>query len=141
MSLADIFSELQTSPVPDELELEAEKVADLFDELEGRRLELSVAQKKLQDEIRVKLLGLVEACEVAEKNYAEHCAKMMETMKTKGVDEIPLKDRPPIYIKVVKGSKKSITKKWLCSSDGLGSQAGEALWIKVPPRRYYQTRG
>lgn len=136
MSLTDVFK-TNDSPKEDEspdagaisdLEECALSIASLYDNYQEKLARLKMEERRLKAEL-VPLKAEVDAAYEALKGAS---STMKESMQTASLNEIPMHDRPPIHIKTERGSKKSITKTWLCSKDGVGKQAGESLWARVP---------
>lgn len=119
-------------PPADALEISARKLAEVHDRLRAKTAERDARKHKLLEEVKQKLSSLNEEIDDVYAAYKLHRAVLRTEMEKAKLNEIPMRDRPPIYIKTVRGSKKSITKTFLCSSEGLGKQAGEALWKRVP---------
>jgi len=120
--------------VTDELEEHARKTAVLFDEAELAYQLYSNQHRALIEEAELKCAALAEDASRRRRALEESREALQEAMKEAGLTEIPMRDRAPIYIKTVKGKKKAITLKWLTSKEGLGKQAGTALWKKVPKK-------
>lgn len=119
-------------PPVDAIEVAARKLAEVHDRLRAKTAERDSRKHKLLEEVEQKLVSLNEEIDDVYAAYKLHRTLLRTEMEKAKLNEIPMRDRPPIYIKTIKGAKKSITKTFLCSNEGLGKQAGEALWKRVP---------
>lgn len=90
-------------------------------------------QEKMDDSLSV----LAEASKAAQELKRETCKALDAVMEAERITNIPMTDRPDVKVKVTKGRKGRITKKWLCDADGpvtkaYGADAGAKIWASVP---------
>ena len=145
MGLGDIFSEGALDnkvPAPTRdlspSETSANNVARLYDDWKAKSFVFNAERKKRIAEIEDEIYHLQASAEEAKEGYLAARDTLEELMGEGNISEIPMSDRDPIYIKVVRGTKKSVSKKWLCSEEGLGKQGGAALWGRVPKHADYK---
>lgn len=130
----DILSALESKAATGVTPLEdlALSAAGTYDTYRAKRALLKAEEARLKAQMDSQLAALRDEVKAAWKDVETVSASLKEEMETSGITEVPLHDRDPIYLKTTKGAKKSITKTWLCSKAGIGKQAGEALWARVP---------
>ena len=109
-----------------------EPVAEARDALNSANAIYNLERKRLTEKMDLQLVDLKADTTEAYENFKTSSTSLRSSMEAANLNEVPMRDRPPVYIKVVKGGKKNITMKWLCSPEGLGSKDGKALWGKTP---------
>jgi hypothetical protein len=92
---------------------------------------------RLQEKMDDSLTALAEASKLAQETSRETRKALEAVMEAEGITNIPMTDRPDVKVKVTKGRKGRITKKWLCDTDGpvakaYGAKAGPKIWASVP---------
>lgn len=139
MDLSDIFggppeirpAKTKAPPAPKEtaqaveaesdesLRAKAQEAADAHDAASAAEAKFRSREAELQQGVDEALAPLLVALKLARERRTEAIKALDASMEGKNVTKIPMGDRPHIKVKITKGSKKSITKKWLVDAKGV----------------------
>jgi hypothetical protein len=148
ITTADVAKALD-SGLSDDLARKAQAAAQAHDALAAAQAALDEEKDVIQKEMAPRLAPLIGAVAAARTARTETLTALGEAMEADKITTIPMTDRPDIKVKVSKGRKKSISKKWLTDAEGppiktfdqvlagdsgfkTGREVAEEIWKVVP---------